>query len=82
MLVWFQADVTIKKRKLDSNLRSEFETNLNKMKQHLDEMEVLVPGDSKIVVLEQSHIEHKSIMDLVLKFGQDIIAKGLNGNCS
>ena len=79
-LVWLQPDVLIKKRKLDSNVRSEFEVSLSKIKKHLDEMEALINSDAKIAVLEQSHIEHKSLFDQLLLFGQDIIADGLNGH--
>lgn len=78
--VSLQPDVLIKKRKLDSNVRSEFEVNLSKIKEHLDEMEALVNSDVKIVALEQSHIERKPLFDQLLVFGQEIIADGINGH--
>ena len=65
---------------MNSNLRSEFETNVSKIKQHLDKMEVRVNSDSKIVVLEQSHIEHKPLLDQALKSGQILILELHDGN--
>jgi hypothetical protein len=73
----------VKKRKLNSDRRREFEEAVDKLKNHLDNMEQLVRTGCEVATLEQTQLEHKPDLDQVLKSGHVLIGELQNGeSCS
>ncbi|XP_046644687.1 utrophin-like isoform X8 [Daphnia pulicaria] len=64
---------SIKKRKLDSDRRFQFEETIKTAKEHLEQMEVLLEGDSNSEDLEKRHVENKPLLDHVLKSGHVLL---------
>lgn len=74
-----QEATSIKKRKLDSDRRSQFEEAISAAKQHLEQMELQLDGDSNMEDLERRHIDHKPLLDQVLKSGHVLVDELENG---
>ena len=72
----------VKKRKLNSDRRHEFEEAVDKLKNHLDNMEQLVRTGCEVATLEQTQLEHKPDLDQVLKSGHVLIGELQNGELS
>ncbi|EFX89386.1 dystrophin [Daphnia pulex] len=64
---------SIKKRKLDSGRRFQFEETIKTAKEHLEQMEVLLEEDSNSEDLEKRHVENKPLLDHVLKSGHVLL---------
>jgi len=76
-------EMLVKKRKLNSDRRREFEEAVDKLKNHLDNMEQLVRTGCEVATLEQTQLEHKPDLDQVLKSGHVLIGELQNGeSCS
>lgn len=79
MLFILQDATSIKKRKLDSDRRNQFEEAIQSAKHHLEEMELLIDSDSKAEDLVQRHSVHKFLLDQVLKSGHVLVDELQNG---
>lgn len=71
---------SIKKRKLNSDRRFQFEETIKAATEHLEQMEMLLEGDSKSQDLEKRHVENKPLLDHVLKSGHVLLDELQNGN--
>jgi hypothetical protein len=71
---------SIKKRKLNSDKRFQFEETIKVATEHLEQMEMLLEGDSKSQDLEKRHVENKPLLDHVLKSGHVLLDELQNGN--
>lgn len=69
-----QENSCIKKRKLDSERRVQYEEAMLSANQHLDELERLLDGDLSVVTdLELRHNQQKPLLDQVLKSGHILV---------
>lgn len=74
-----QEATSIKKRKLDSDRRSQFEEAISSANQYLEQIELQLDGDANVDDLECRHIDHKPLLDQVLKSGHVLVDDLENG---